>query len=87
MTKSIHNPRSDPIEAGRTPAIEAEPGEPPMLTSPRRAVRNAAGMLAIIAAMFVVFYSVNLQRTPPGVGTAGISPENGSPAAETTGRR
>jgi hypothetical protein len=42
----------------------AGPTEPPLLTTPRRALWSAASMVGIVAIMFAVFYGINAQRSP-----------------------
>ncbi len=78
MTEFSDSPRSSRFDRDPVNGIDAEPREKPVLTGQRRAVRNAVGMLAIVAAMFMVFYGISMQNTR-SVATM--------PAAETTGQR
>jgi hypothetical protein len=80
MMESLGNPRSERTDRDQVSGIDAEPRERPVLTSRRRAVRNAAGMLAIVAAMFMVFYGINMQHTRSVATTPAGVPE-------TTGQR
>src|SRR5262245_47509604 len=63
MTGFDHDRRAELRERDRMAGLAAGPPEPPMLTTPRRAIWSAASMLAIVVVMFVVFYGINAQRT------------------------
>jgi len=83
--------RFDRDRAGGLPAsddmagMRAAPPEPPMLTTPRRAMWSAAGMLAIVTVMFVVFYSINSQRAHQATTAATTAQSAGAPAKTATG--
>jgi len=85
MTGFDRDRRVELQQGDRTAGIQSAPSEPPMLTTPRRALLSAASMLAIVAIMFVAFYGINAQRTHDrGPASAAIS----SPSPDqTTGQR
>lgn len=64
--------------------IQAGRPEPPMLTTPRRAAWSAAAMLAIVAVLFAVLYSITTQ---PPTQRSVSGPQQSPGAAETTGQR
>jgi hypothetical protein len=79
MTASLGDPRSDRIDRDQVGSIDPEIRESPKLTSGRRAARNAAGMLVLVAAMFMLFYGINTQQTRSVATSPG--------PVETTGQR
>jgi hypothetical protein len=60
-----------------------DPNDPTLRTTSRRAMWSAAGMLAIVGMLFVVFYGINAQQTRQGATSAASGPA----ATDTTGRR
>ncbi len=60
-----------------------DPNDPTMRTTSRRAIWSAAGMLAIVATLFGVFYGINAQQTRQSTTSAASGPA----ASDTTGQR
>jgi hypothetical protein len=85
MTGFDRNPRAQSPEHDKSERIQGGPPEPPVLTTPRRALWSAASMLAIVTVMFAMFYGINAQRTqdkaPASTAITTSSPD------QTTGQR
>jgi|SoiMethySBSTD1v2_1073268.scaffolds.fasta_scaffold1041519_1 hypothetical protein len=85
MTGFDRNRRAQMQEHDKSERIHGGPLEPPMLTTPRRALWSAASMLVIVTVMFAAFYGINAQRThdraPASAAITTSSPD------QTTGQR
>jgi hypothetical protein len=85
MTKFDRGRRTNMNEGNERDGIQAGRPEPPvLLTTPRRAAWSAAAMLAVVAALFAVAYSINTQPSTP---RSASGPQQSPGAAETTGQR